>query len=62
MGLTVKFKQKFYGNCIGILMVGIKVCFKTLVTWIIKLHNFSNICSGDMIQNVPKSVCEIKQS
>ena len=30
----------------------IKVCFKTLATWIIKLHNFSNIWSRSIIETV----------
>ena len=30
----------------------IKVCFKSFVTWIIKLHNFFNICSRGTIENV----------
>ena len=29
-----------------------RVCFKTFVTWIIKLRNFFNICSGTIIQSV----------
>ena len=29
-----------------------KVCFKSFVTQIIKLHNFFNICSRGIIQNV----------
>ena len=28
-----------------------KVCFKSFVTWIIKLHNFFNICSRGIIQS-----------
>ena len=29
-----------------------EVCFKTFVTWIIKLYNFLNICSRDTIESV----------
>ena len=31
-----------------------KVCFKSFVTWFIKLHNFFNICSRGIIQSVVK--------
>ena len=34
----------------------IKVCFKTLVTWIIKLYSFSNIQSGSIIQIVVETL------
>ena len=33
------------------LLNGTKVCFKSFVTYIIKLHNFFNICSRGIIQS-----------
>ena len=35
-----------------------KVCFKSFVTWIIKLYNFSNTWSGSIIQIVLESLSE----
>ena len=47
-----QMSRKYKEENIRSYMKRFKVCFKSFATWIIKLHNFINICSRGIIQSV----------